>query len=138
MFWLWNSMTPKVSDTCMFLTTTKNIWDMVHQTYSKACDVAQIYEIKMKILATKQGSQFVTGYSNILQNLWQEMDHHQCIKMKCSRDATVLKKFFGWEKTYEFLVGLNVEFELVRVQVLGKEELPTLNETIAIIQVEGR
>ena len=58
--------------------------------------------------------------------------------MKCSRDATVLKKFFGWEKTYEFLVGLNVEFELVRVQVLGKEELPTLNETIAIIQVEGR
>lgn len=66
MFWLWNSMTPKVSDTCMFLTTTKNIWDMVHQTYSKACDVAQIYEIKMKILATKLGSQFVTGYSNIL------------------------------------------------------------------------
>lgn len=58
--------------------------------------------------------------------------------MKCSGDATVLKKFFGWEKRYEFLAGLNVEFDLVRVQVLGKEELPTLNETIAIIQVEGR
>ena len=27
MAWLWNSMIPKISDTCMFLSTAKEIWD---------------------------------------------------------------------------------------------------------------
>ena len=30
MIWLWNSITPEISDTCMFLTSTENIWDVVH------------------------------------------------------------------------------------------------------------
>ena len=43
------------------------------------------------------------------------------------------------ERIYTFLSGLNIEFDLVRVQVLGKEEIPSLNETIAIIHgEEGR
>ena len=29
MAWLWNSMTPKIRDTCMFLATTKDIWDAI-------------------------------------------------------------------------------------------------------------
>ena len=29
MAWLWNSMTPEISDTCMFLTTAKDIWDAI-------------------------------------------------------------------------------------------------------------
>ena len=29
MLWLWNSMTPTISDTCMFLSTAKEIWEAV-------------------------------------------------------------------------------------------------------------
>ena len=45
MSWLWNSMTPEVSQTCMFLTTTREVWETVLQTYSKMKDAALIYEI---------------------------------------------------------------------------------------------
>ena len=41
MAWLWNSMTPEISDTCMFLATAKDIWDAIQQTYSKARDAKQ-------------------------------------------------------------------------------------------------
>ncbi|KAF8411460.1 hypothetical protein HHK36_004011 [Tetracentron sinense] len=44
MAWLWNSMIPEISDTCMFLATAKDIWDAIQQTYSKARDAAQVYE----------------------------------------------------------------------------------------------
>lgn len=64
--WLWNSMMPEVIDTCMFLETTKNIWDIHRQTYSKVCDAAQIYDIKTRILTTKQGNCSITKYFNIL------------------------------------------------------------------------
>lgn len=136
MSWLWNSMLPEISDTCMFLGTAKEIWDTIQQTYSKVNDAAQIFEIKTKISATKQGTRTITEYSSSLQVLWQELDHYQCIQMRCVTDAAILRRFLDKDRIYDFLAGLNIEFDAVRVQILGKEDLPSLNETIAIVRAE--
>ncbi|XP_071939839.1 uncharacterized protein [Coffea arabica] len=72
MSWLWNSMIPEISDTCMFLPTAKAIWDALHQTYSKVNDAALIYDIKTKTTGAKQGTKTVTEYANFLQNQWPE------------------------------------------------------------------
>ena len=56
--------------------------------------------------------------------------------MKCSEDAALLKRFVEKDRIYDFLAGLNMEFEAVRVPILGKEDLPSLNETIAIVHAE--
>ncbi|KAK3038071.1 hypothetical protein RJ639_031625 [Escallonia herrerae] len=40
MSWLWNSMLPEISDTFMFLPTSKEIWEAAQQTYSKVRDAA--------------------------------------------------------------------------------------------------
>ena len=70
-------MLPEISGTCMFLTTAKEIWETIRQTYSKVRDAAQIYEIKQKISTTKQGTRSVIEYYNLLKSLWQEMDYYQ-------------------------------------------------------------
>ena len=136
MSWLWNSMNPEISDTCMFLSTAREIWEAIRQTYSKARDAAQVYEIKIKAGATKQGSKTVTEYANLLLNLWQELDHYRCIETKCASDAAILKDYIEKDRVYDFLAGLNVEFDQVRVQILGKEEVQSLNETISLIRAE--
>ena len=64
------------------------------------------------------------------------MDHYQCIKMTCSEDAALLKRFVEKDRIYEFLAGLNIVFDAMRVQILGKEDLSSLNETLAIVRVE--
>ncbi|RVX07548.1 hypothetical protein CK203_025222 [Vitis vinifera] len=56
--------------------------------------------------------------------------------MKCSEDAAMMLKFVQSERIFEFLVGLNVEYDQVKVQVLGKEDLPHLNEVLSIIRAE--
>ena len=56
--------------------------------------------------------------------------------MKCRDDATLLKRFVEKVIIYDFFVGLSIEFDVVRVQILGKEDVPSLNETIAIVRVE--
>ena len=104
-------MNPEISDTCMFLSTAKEIWDAVRQTYSKARDAAQVYEIKVKTSAMKQGNKIVTEYANLLQNLWQELDHYRCIETKCAEDAAILKSFIEKDRVYDFLTGLNAEFD---------------------------
>ena len=37
----------------MFLAMANDIWDAIQQTYSKARDVAQVYEVKVKTIAIK-------------------------------------------------------------------------------------
>ncbi|TXG72633.1 hypothetical protein EZV62_001212 [Acer yangbiense] len=136
MAWLWNSMTPEISDTCMFLSTAKDIWDSIQQTYSKVKDAAQVYDIRTKTASTKQGNNSVTEYANTLQNLWQELDHYRCIAMKCSDDAATLKKVMEQDRMYDFLASLNVDFDQVRVQILGNDELPSLNSAISMVRAE--
>ena len=118
-----------------YVYNAKEIWDAIRQTYSKVNDAARIYEIEMKISTTQQGNRFVTEYSSLLQDLWREMDHYQCIQMCYRQNVAILERFVENDRIYEFLVGLNAEFNAVRVQILGKD-LPSLNETISIIRAE--
>ena len=73
--------------------------------------------------------------ANMLKNLWQELDHHPFIETKCLEDVAILKNYIEIDWVYDFLVGLNAEFDQVKVQILNKK-LSTLNETISIIRVE--
>ncbi|KAK4437689.1 hypothetical protein Salat_0102900 [Sesamum alatum] len=136
MSWLWNSMQPKISGNCMFLTTAQEIWESVRQTYSKMKDAALMYEIKTKISSTKQGTRSVTEYYNLMKSFWLELDHYQSIKMKCSDDAVMLKNFVEKDRIFEFIAGLNAEFDQIRIQLLGRETLPSLSETFSIIRAE--
>ncbi|RVW25355.1 hypothetical protein CK203_117722 [Vitis vinifera] len=69
-------------------------------------------------------------------SLWQELDHYWVIKTKCPEDAAVLKDFIEQDRVYDFLVGLNPEFDQVRIQILGKQEVPCFNEVVALIRGE--
>ena len=75
-------------------------------------------------------------YANSLKNLWHEFDHYWVFEMKCSKDTAILKNSIEKDRVYDFLAGLNPEFDQVRVQILGKEETPSLEKTISLIKVE--
>ena len=40
------------------------------------------------------------------------------------------------ERVYDFLAGLNLEYDQIRVQVLGRSPFPTLREAYALVQQE--
>ncbi|GAV66119.1 LOW QUALITY PROTEIN: UBN2_3 domain-containing protein, partial [Cephalotus follicularis] len=71
-------------------------------------------------------SKIVIEYANTLQSLWQELDQYRVFEMKCLEDEATLKIFIEKDMVY-FLAGLNPEFD-VRIQILGKEEIPSLEE----------
>ena len=88
------------------------------------------------MIAANQGSKTVTEYTNQLKALWQELDHYRVIKIKCPEDAAVLKDFIEQDRVYDFLVGLNPEFDQVRIQILGKQEVPCFKEVVVLIRGE--
>lgn len=56
--------------------------------------------------------------------------------MKCPDDAAILKSFIEKDCVYKFLAGLNPEFDQVRIQILGREDTPSLEEAISLIRAE--
>ena len=96
-------------------------------------DASVVFDIKMKISSTRQGSLTVTEYYNKMNGYWLELDHYQDIKMKCSEDAATIIAILERNRVVEFLAGLNVDFDQVMVQILGKEKLPSLNKVFAIV-----
>ena len=74
-----------ISDTCMFLGSAKGIWDAMRQIYSKVHGAAQIYQIKTKISATKEGNQSVTEYSTtckVYGERWIIINAFKCAVVK--------------------------------------------------------
>lgn len=51
--------------------------------------------------------------------------------MMQSSNKSVLKR-----RIYDFPTSLNFKFNAVRIQILGKEDFPSLNEVIVIVCVE--
>jgi len=62
-----------------------------------------------------------------------ELDHYRVIKAKCLEDSVLPNEYIEQNHVYDFLVGLNPEYDQVQIQILGKERVPSLNEVIAII-----
>ena len=56
--------------------------------------------------------------------------------MECSKDAIIYQEFLEKERLFDFLAGLNGEFDQVRVQILGRDPLPSLNEAFSIVRGE--
>lgn len=61
----------------------KEIWDAINQIYLKAKNVAHVYDLKVKIVTTKQENKPITEYANLLKSLWMELDPYRMIKTKC-------------------------------------------------------
>ena len=131
MSWLLNSMKTEIAKTCLFLKSAKAIWDKVQGTYSKVRNTARIFELKRKIGRTSQGDRSVTAYCNQLETLWQELDHNQHLQLAYSEDSVR-------DRIFEFLNGLNQEYEQLRSLVLNTETLPSLVEAFSTIRDEGR
>lgn len=92
--------------------------------------------MEVKTISTKKGNRSVTEYTNLLKGLWQEFDHYHCIKMERSEDAGMLKNSTEEDYANDVFAGLNIEFDQIWVQILGKEELPSLNEEISLTVTE--
>jgi hypothetical protein len=92
--------------------------------------------VKVKTIVAKQGNKFVIEYVNRLKCLWMDLDHYRVIKTHCAVDSTIIEEFIKQERAYDFLIRLNPKFDQVRIQILGKPQVPSLNEVVSIVRNE--
>ncbi|XP_043809433.1 uncharacterized protein LOC122722509 [Manihot esculenta] len=136
MTWLLNSMQPNISKSYLLIDTAAKIWKALSLTYSKIGNDAQIYDIRNKIHGTKQGEMTISQFYSELCGLWQELDYYQDFQADCTGDTVKFQRMIEKERVYDFLAGLNNEYDPIRVQVLGRNPFPSLQEAHAHVQQE--
>ncbi|KAJ7968090.1 Retrovirus-related Pol polyprotein from transposon TNT 1-94 [Quillaja saponaria] len=136
MSWLINSMQPQISRGYLLLDSADMMWTALCQTYSQVGNDIQVFELRKKLHETKQGELTIAQYFAELSGLWQELDYYQEYQPVHPTDAASYKKVVDKEKVYDFLAGLNLEYDQIRVQVLGRDPFPNLRQTYAYVQQE--
>lgn len=131
MSWLLHSMKPVIS--CHYLRpkTAKQIEDPVAKTYYEMDNTTKVYELKQSIFQLQQGDLPLAAYYSSLKEMWEEMDH--CL---CKEDITAYARHVEEFRIYELLVSLNAKYEQLRVNILGKVPLPSMNEVYAYLDRE--
>ncbi|GJW96612.1 putative RNA-directed DNA polymerase [Tanacetum coccineum] len=104
---------------------------------------SRAYELKQKIASTRQGGASVSTYFTQLRSIWDEAQSiypfPRCSCNKCVCDVgKKINEHQEKERLYEFLMGLDAEFTVIRTQILATKPVPSLETAYHMVAEDER
>jgi len=134
--WMLSSMSSAIASTVDTIPSAAKIWQTLEKMYSGAGNVMLMAEIEDRLHDLKQGERSVMDYVAELKRLWTDLDHYDPIDIPDPQYVPKIKKWIERRRVFQFLRGLNPEFEGRRATMFHQDTLPTLEEAIAAITRE--
>lgn len=126
MSWLINSMTTEIRDNFLLSPTAKDIGVAARDTYSCTENDAELFEIESRLHELKQDDESVTHYFSTLDTFCQQIDLYETYALKCPDDGKIYRAIIEKKRHFQFLLGLNNQFDKVCGRILASKPLPTL------------
>ncbi|KAF6140655.1 hypothetical protein GIB67_013948 [Kingdonia uniflora] len=115
------------------------IWESLRKVYSQRENNARTFQLSNEIGKFKKGTQTLGMYCARLQSSWEEVSHYDSfIKWPASAPsekviilptaAEIYAKIVKKTRVFQFLAGLNPDFDYARVHLLDRTHFPTLEE----------
>lgn len=128
--WLTTTMEKTICDNVKYVVTASEMWPDLQERFGKE-SAPRAYEFKQKIAATHQDGSSVSTYYIRLRALWDEsqsirsFSHCSCNGCSCELGKKIVKHVEK-ERLYEFLMGLDNDFNVIKNQILATKPIPTL------------
>ena len=116
--WLLDSIASSVKGEFLSLESARAVWEAVLDSHSKKNNIATLYELVHRAANLRQGDRSVMDYNNELTALWAEIDHYMP-----PDPESVDRKYILQLRVFQFLMGLNPEYEQLRGQLIHRETL---------------
>jgi len=116
--------------------TSKALWEGLTTTYESGTNPMQIYGLHRKTNTQKQGKDTLENFWNKLQAIWMAIDKKQPNPMKCSDDIATFNKIKQGQRLYQFLIGIDEKFEVIRRDLLMQEKTPSVESTYVVVRRE--
>ncbi|KAL9247524.1 hypothetical protein vseg_020950 [Gypsophila vaccaria] len=141
MKWLLNSLDPTISESLVYVRSSKELWEELIDRYGQTNGV-EIYQLKKELGQISQNHKPLVEYYSTLKRTWESIDAIDPIPV-CSCKALdlctcqLLKKIIDREnnsKLIQFLMNLNSGYDTVRTNILSMEPLPSINKALSLLQ----
>ncbi|XP_035844952.1 uncharacterized protein LOC118491357 [Helianthus annuus] len=140
--WLTTAMEKEIRSSVKYANTTSDMWIDLRERFGKE-SAPRAYELKNKIVASHQNGATVSAYYTKLRSLWDEIQSvfpiPRCICNGCTCDiGKRLVEHQEKEKLYEFLMGLDSEFGVIKTQILATKPTPVLGTAYHLVAEDER
>ncbi|KAM0044971.1 putative RNA-directed DNA polymerase [Helianthus debilis subsp. tardiflorus] len=135
--WLTAAMEKEIRASVKYANTAAEIWKDLNERFGKE-SAPRAYELKQTLNVTKQDGASVSAYYTKLRRIWDEINtvlptpNCSCNGCKCEvgKRLTQLKEK---ERLYEFLLGLDSAFAVIRTQILAMKPTPSLSNAYHMV-----
>ncbi|XP_021833145.1 uncharacterized protein LOC110772963 [Prunus avium] len=134
--WLLNSMTKNVRALFDHCSTAYAVWDAARKTYTVTHNSSKLYQLRRQSVTTSQSGEPVNVFYEKLHIIWQEIDSLRPCKHTNPDDVALHQQALEVERVYDFLGGLDPNFDSVRSQILAMNPLPAVIEAYALVVEE--
>ncbi|XP_078447608.1 uncharacterized protein LOC144716357 [Wolffia australiana] len=129
--WLLDSISPSIKGEFLSLESARAVWEAALESHSKKHNIATLYELVHRAANLHQGDRSVMEYSTELISLWNEIDHYMP-----PDPHSVDRKYTLQLRVFQFLMGLNPEYESLRAQLIHREKELTFKDALRSARVE--
>ncbi|KAM0024788.1 putative RNA-directed DNA polymerase [Helianthus debilis subsp. tardiflorus] len=135
--WLTTAMDKEIRASVKYANTATEIWNDLIERFGKE-SAPRAYELKQTLNITKQDGASVSAYYTKLRRIWDEINmvlptpSCGCDGCKCGigKKLVELKEK---ERLYEFLLGLDITFAVIRTQILAMKPTPSLSNAYHMV-----
>lgn len=140
--WLHISMDKEIRTSVKHAKTVQEIWEDLKERFGSS-SAPRAFELKREITLTRQGKLSVSAYYTKLKGLWDEFQATSPIpKCKCNNCTCNMGKQLiemrDKEHLYEFLMGLDESFGIVKTQILSTRPMVSLGAAFHIVSEDER
>jgi len=135
--WILQNLEPRLMNSVARYRTAKALWDALAVTYGSGGDAFQIYDLHSEASRQTQGERTLEEYWNALQSLWLAIDDRRPNPMKCDGDRAEHNRITEENRLFNFLSGLNSQFDAVRREILRMDPLPTVESGYSAVRKEA-
>ncbi|XP_078434137.1 uncharacterized protein LOC144705379 [Wolffia australiana] len=129
--WLLDSISPSIKGEFLSLESARAVWEAALDSHSKKHNIATLYELVHRAVNLRQGDRTVMEYSTELISLWNEIDHYMP-----PDPHSVDRKYTLQLRVFQFLMGLNPEYESVRAQLIHREKELSFKDALRSVRIE--
>ena len=116
--WLLASIASSVKGEFLSLESARAVWEAVLDSHSKKNNIAILYELVHRAANLRLRDRSVMDYNNELTALWAEIEHYMLPDPESADRKYILQL-----QVFQFLMGLNTEYEQLRGQLIHWETL---------------
>ncbi|XP_028120352.1 uncharacterized protein LOC114317794 [Camellia sinensis] len=137
---MFNFMEDQIYHMFLYCDTVPSLWQTLSQMYAHAHNDARILKLYQDIAQASQSSLglSVAEFFGYLQACWEELAQYELLTNLPPEAAFLMSKRLARQHTYQFLMGLNSEFESLRIQNHNTSPMPSLYEAYATIDSDER